>query len=119
MFLSYFKKIACSCRLSLLQKVIIVSSMIPLIADEEHYLQGIYFDPAHPASYQGPEHLYTFVKNDGQFSITLEQIKKWLQEQDAYRRCTQTEQSTSTKPQEIFEYSRKNFRVTKHCLVLF
>ncbi len=80
MFLSCFKKIACSCRLSSLQKV----SMIPLTANEEHYLQGIYFDPAHPASYQGPECLYTFVKNDGQFSITLEQIKKWLQEQDAY-----------------------------------
>jgi hypothetical protein len=58
--------------------------MPPLTKEEEEYLRSIYFDPAHPASYQSPLRLYIFVKNDGQFSITLKQIKDWLQTQEAY-----------------------------------
>ena len=58
--------------------------MTPLTDEEEEYLRSIYFDPAQPASYQSPLRLYTFVKQDGEHSITIEQIKDWLQRQEAY-----------------------------------
>jgi hypothetical protein len=58
--------------------------MRPLTEDEEEYLRSVYFDPDKSASYQSPLRLYNFVKNDGEFSITLMQIKDWLQRQEAY-----------------------------------
>jgi hypothetical protein len=57
---------------------------VHLTDEEEEYLRTIYFNPSQPASYQSPLRLYTFVKRDGQFSITLKEIKQWLQKQEAY-----------------------------------
>lgn len=48
------------------------------------YLSKIYYDPSHPASYEGMKTLYNFVKKDKKYNISLTQIKKWLSEQDAY-----------------------------------
>jgi hypothetical protein len=48
------------------------------------YLKDIYYDPANPASFSGPLKLYRAVKNEGQYNITLSEIKKWLQKQEPY-----------------------------------
>ena len=50
----------------------------------QNYLTKIYFNPKHPASYQGLEKLYDQVKKEKKFKIKLKQIKEWLQEQDVY-----------------------------------
>ena len=50
----------------------------------EDYLQKIYYDPSHPASYEGLNNLYNEVKKEGKFKISHKQIKEWLEKQDAY-----------------------------------
>jgi len=50
----------------------------------EDYLQGIYYDPANPASFSGPDKLFRYVKNDGKYVISKYKIRKWLQRQEAY-----------------------------------
>lgn len=50
----------------------------------EKYLETIYYDPSHPASYSGVFKLYTFVKNDGKYRLTLEDIEDWLKSQETY-----------------------------------
>ena len=42
----------------------------------ENYLEKIYFDPSHPASFQSPLRLYHTVKKEGNFKISHAQIKK-------------------------------------------
>ena len=44
----------------------------------------IYYDPSHPASYEGLDNLYNAVKKEGKFKISHSQIKDWLENQDAY-----------------------------------
>jgi len=58
--------------------------MRPLTPDEKRYLISLYFNPNNPGSYQGPERLKKAVDEDGQFSITFEQIEDWLQNQEPY-----------------------------------
>lgn len=50
----------------------------------EEYLQNIYFEPSHPASFAGPEKLYRVVKREGKFKLGRKRIKQWLQDQDQY-----------------------------------
>ena len=50
----------------------------------EEYLSTIYYDPAHPASFAGPNKLFQEVKNEGRFNISLNRIRKWLQNQEVY-----------------------------------
>ena len=52
----------------------------------EKYLEKIYFDPLHPASFQSPLRLYHTVKKEGKFKISYAQIKKWIQNQESYSR---------------------------------
>ena len=50
----------------------------------EEYLSKIYFNPSHPASYEGPRRLYDFVQKEGKYRLSHGQIKKWLQKQNSY-----------------------------------
>ena len=50
----------------------------------EQYLEKIYFDPSHPASFESPLRLYEIVKKEGKHRISHGQIKKWLQKQESY-----------------------------------
>ena len=50
----------------------------------KEYLQKIYYDPSHPASYEGLNNLYNAVKQEGKFKISHKQIKDWLGNQDTY-----------------------------------
>jgi hypothetical protein len=47
------------------------------------YLNKIYFDPAHAASFAGPRKLYHAVKKQG-YSPTFSFIKQWVQDQEAF-----------------------------------
>ena len=50
----------------------------------EDYFKKIYYDPSHPASYEGLNNLYNEVKKEKKFKISNKQIKEWLGKQDAY-----------------------------------
>ena len=50
----------------------------------EDYLESIYFDPEHPASFAGPIKLHDVVKKEGKYDIGLSRIRSWLQNQEAY-----------------------------------
>ena len=52
----------------------------------EKYLQDIYLDPSHPASFSNPRTLYKAVKTEGKHKISHSQIKKWIQKQESYSR---------------------------------
>jgi hypothetical protein len=48
------------------------------------YLSKIYLDPASPASFQGVDKIYEYVKNEGKYEIGRNRIQKWLNNQDSY-----------------------------------
>lgn len=48
------------------------------------YLNDIYYNPEHNASYVGPDKLFRIVKKEGRFNIGRKQIKRWLQNQEPY-----------------------------------
>lgn len=50
----------------------------------EDYLKDIYFNPAKPASFSGPNKLFRFVQKDGKYTISKYKIRKWLQRQEPY-----------------------------------
>lgn len=52
----------------------------------EEYLKKIWYDPGHPGSFAGPSKLYQVVKQEGKFNVGMSKIKKFLQNQDAYKR---------------------------------
>ena len=52
----------------------------------EKYLEKIYFNPEHPASFEGPLRLYKIVKQEGKYNISHGQIKRWIQKQESYSR---------------------------------
>ena len=52
----------------------------------EKYLEKIYFDPLHLASFQSPLRLYHTVKKEGKHKISCRQIKQWIQKQESYSR---------------------------------
>ena len=47
-------------------------------------MEKIYFDPYHPASFKLPNKLYQVVVKEGEHKISLDQIRKWLQDQESY-----------------------------------
>ena len=54
------------------------------MAPWEDYLRRIYYDPSHPASYEGEKVVYDAVKREGKYKISHKQVREWLQNQDAY-----------------------------------
>jgi hypothetical protein len=54
------------------------------MTDWKNYLESIYYDVKHPASYAGPKKLYRVVKKEGKFDIGQHRIRQWLQNQEAY-----------------------------------
>ena len=63
----------------------LVSLSLPVMkSDRDHYLQLVYNDPSHPASYSGEEKLYMIIKSEGKFPITRKAIKTWLQKQETF-----------------------------------
>ena len=55
----------------------------------DQYLNRIYYDPKHPASFSGLGKLYSFVKSDGK-NISKSAVYKWLRKQEAYSLHRQT-----------------------------
>jgi hypothetical protein len=49
----------------------------------DQVLQKLYYDPSHPAGFAGIHTLYRYAKQKKK-SITLDQVKTWLQEQKTY-----------------------------------
>ena len=54
------------------------------MAPWEDYLRRIYYDPSHPASYEGEKAVYNAVRRERKYRISHKQIREWLQNQDAY-----------------------------------
>ena len=54
------------------------------MAPWEDYLRQIYYNPSHPASYEGEKAVYNAVKRENKYRISHGQIRNWLQNQDAY-----------------------------------
>ena len=50
----------------------------------ERHLQKIYYDPSHPASFEGENNLYNLLRKEKKFKLTHEQIKSWLRKQNVY-----------------------------------
>lgn len=50
----------------------------------EQYLQHIYYDPAHPASFSGADKLYRAVRKEGKYVVTKAKIQQWLSKQETY-----------------------------------
>ena len=48
------------------------------------YLEAIYFNPEHVASYSGFEKLNSFIKEDNKHNISKNQLKSWLNDQEVY-----------------------------------
>ena len=53
-------------------------------SDIENYLDSIYYNPKHEASFSGLERLYSFVKHDKKFDIPKDFIEEWLHKQEVY-----------------------------------
>ena len=54
------------------------------MSKKEEYLKKIYYDPSHPASYEGEQNLYEAIRKEGKYNISHSQLKKWMQNQDIY-----------------------------------
>ena len=52
--------------------------------DWKKYLEKIYYDPKHPASYSSPKKLLKAIRAEGRWDISFGKIKKWLSSQDTY-----------------------------------
>ena len=52
--------------------------------ESEKYLEKIYNDPSHPASYGGIGKLYREVKKEGKYKLSYTQIRNWLKSRDEY-----------------------------------
>ena len=50
----------------------------------EKYLETIYSDPGHPASFTGPEKLYKWVKENTRYPITRKDVRGWLSGVETY-----------------------------------
>lgn len=56
-----------------------------LTQQQENYLEELYSDPAHPASYQGPETVYRAIQREGRFpQITYANIRQWVQNKEGF-----------------------------------
>ena len=54
------------------------------MAKWEDYLKSIYYDPAQPASFAGPQKLYRAVQQQGKYKIGIHKIRRFLHNQEAY-----------------------------------
>ena len=54
------------------------------MAPWEDYLRKIYYNPSHPASFEGEKALYNAAKKEGRYRISHSQIRKFLRNQDSY-----------------------------------
>ena len=61
-------------------------AMTQLTKDKSDYLQEIYFNPSHSASFESPLRLYKAVKKDNRYRITHREIKRWIQNKESYSR---------------------------------
>ena len=52
--------------------------------DWKNYVESIYYNPKHPASYSGLEKLYKVIKQEGKFTISRKQLRQWLKSQETY-----------------------------------
>ena len=52
--------------------------------DIDKYLNDIYFNPEHEASFSGVDRLFKFVKQDGKYDLSKKQIANWLEGVDTY-----------------------------------
>ena len=52
--------------------------------DWKKYLEKIYYDPKHPASYSIPKKLLKAIRAEGKRDISFGKIKKWLSSQDTH-----------------------------------
>ena len=50
----------------------------------QDYLKSIYYDPTHPAAYDGLEKLDRAVKKDGKFVLSRNKTSQWLNKQKGY-----------------------------------
>ncbi len=50
----------------------------------DKYLETIYYDPVHPASFSGLDKLYRAVRKEGKYVINKAKIKAWLLKQESY-----------------------------------
>ena len=50
----------------------------------KNYLQEVYYDPNNAGSFAGPDKLFRFVRKAGKYVISKYNIRKWLQNQEAY-----------------------------------
>ena len=62
----------------------LLPSPVIIMVPWEDYLRHIYYDPSHPASYEGEKAVYNAVKREKKYKISHKQIREWLQNQDAY-----------------------------------
>jgi hypothetical protein len=52
--------------------------------EKRDYVQKIWNDPAHPASFSGPEKVYQIIRKEGRYNIGLGTIKKILSNKETY-----------------------------------
>ncbi len=50
----------------------------------QDYLKTIYFDPRQAGAFSGPKKVQQILSKDGQYNVSYDQVRKWLQDQDAY-----------------------------------
>jgi transposase InsO family protein len=50
----------------------------------QKYLKDIYYNPANPASFSGPNKLFHFVQKDGKYILSEYKLRKWLSSQEPY-----------------------------------
>ena len=50
----------------------------------KEHLERIYFDLKSPISFSGPTKIYNYLKKEGKYKVSLQAIRRWLQDIDAY-----------------------------------
>lgn len=50
----------------------------------DEYLEAIYYNPSHPAGFTGPDKLYRWLREHGDFKPTKQYIKQWLAGAETY-----------------------------------
>ena len=50
----------------------------------KQFLEKNHFDPGNQASFAGPQKLYRYLKEEGNFDVTKNQVATWLKNKDAY-----------------------------------
>ena len=64
-----------------------------LTNEAKKYLESVYYDSKHPASYSGVDRLYTFAKQDGKFDLSKKDVEQFLQSSEVYTTHVQKNQA--------------------------